>query len=99
MIDRCDTAPHWFFFTSDDRPYLGAVVRSENNAWAKDQQHRASRRGGYLEVRSGNYAAATITQLMTCWPEPRIEVADDGSYVYVEPCDVQYDEERELEAA
>lgn len=86
MVDRCDTEPHWFFFTADDRPYGVVVADIQNNRYVKElQSHRAL--GHWSELRSGNHAAATLDQIMTIWPEPNFTSGE--GYVFAEPYDVQ----------
>lgn len=87
-MNRCDTDPLWFLFASCGRPFMFADPRSEHGVAVLRSERRRTV-GCDLEQRHGNYAAATIDEMVRAWGgDAKMTVAQDGSFVHVEPHDV-----------
>lgn len=86
-MDRCDTPAHWFCL-ADGVPYFACIDEPHHHELIKDVAKQA--RGYAYEVsrRVGNHARATLDELCTAWPGAPRHVADDGSFLLVEPCEV-----------
>lgn len=87
MHEGCNTGPTWFLFATCGRPFF--LARDKDfNALRVLKSERRRRIGCTVDLRSGNYAAATIDELLTAWgPDPKIVAANDGSFIYVAPYD------------
>lgn len=86
-MDRCDTPATYFVFTGDGRPYFYAV--KDPRVFAITKQIRRQAPGQTLEVRDGNYAAATMDELRTCWIDQDIKIINlDPLVVIARPIDL-----------
>lgn len=85
-MDRCDTPDFWFLFTSDGRPFMFA----ENSpaGWRILSSERRRNLGSSVELRRGNWAAATIDEIMSSWPADKRTLCKDGTFFHVEPYDL-----------
>lgn len=87
MADRCDTETYWFVFASCGRPYAAIEAGPWTNHIVKEFQREGRRRGVQLDLRSGNFAAATLDELRKAWPGSKMYV--DSGIISVDPHDLQ----------
>lgn len=87
VTERCDTEELFFLFTADGRPFfLARQLLGRSQHYLNVVRRRVV--GCSLEVRAGNYAAATIDEMLSAWgSDPLIHAADDGSFVHIAPHD------------
>ncbi len=86
MVDRCDTEAFWFVFASCGRPFFAA--RDHMSLFTAIKDVRRKTPGATLERREGNYAAATLDELLSCWSEPKTSSDPGGAWIFVKPQDL-----------
>lgn len=88
MVDRCDTPSYWFLISGCGKPFFACVDDPGLNQLIKEERRYWAPRGAELVRREGNHARATLDQMLTCWPNSPREIADDHSWVMVDPHEV-----------